>query len=159
MDNMDKQFWIGWTIGVIGTLIGIALARHCSAGELYVVSTVKSYHQDRQHGYNEKNGGIGLELHINEDVRLIVGEYKNSFYHKSEYAGVAYMPFHRWNLSVGALVLEVSGYNKDLKQFSLIAIPAISYNRDLFEVNIVVAPPIFKMGMVGVQVGWRVWGG
>lgn len=156
---MDK-FCMGVTLGSIATLIGMILAftfnSSCQAGELYVVSTVKSYHQDRQHGYNEKNGGIGLELHINEDVRLIVGEYRNSFYHKSEYAGVAYMPFHRWNVSVGALILEVSGYNTNLKQFTLIAIPAMSYSNGAFEANVIVAPPIFKMGLVGLQLGWRI---
>lgn len=153
---MDK-----WADAVMWMVIVCALAwctvqQKGHAGELYVVSTVKSYHQDREHHYNEKNGGIGLELHINDDVRLIVGEYKNSFYHKSEYVGVAYMPFHRWNLSAGALMLEVSGYDIPLKKFTLVAIPAISYNNGPFEANIVVAPPIFKMGLVGVQLGWRI---
>lgn len=146
-----------------GAILGLVLCfmffvgtQTCRAGELYIVSTVKSYHQDRAHKYNEKNAGVGLELHINDDVRLIVGEYRNSFYHKSEYVGVAYMPFHRWNLSAGALILEVNGYDVSLKKFTLVAIPAVSYQKDRFEVNLVVAPPIFKMGLVGVQLGWRI---
>lgn len=154
---MDREKLIHMVLFAIVFAWGyFAASSGCKAGELYVVSTAKSYHQDRQHGYNEKNLGIGLELHINEDMRLVAGEYKNSFYNKSKYFGAAWLPFHRWDLSAGALFLEVNGY--DLikpKKFDLIAIPAVSYNKRNLEINLVAAPPLFKMGFIGLQLGWK----
>lgn len=160
---MDKfisifVYWLGLVvISAMWFVIGMGIeSKKCQAQEIYLVGTAKSYHQDRSHRYNEKNSGIGLELKLNEDVRLVVGEYKNSFYNKSNYVGLGYLPFHRSNWSAGFLTVAVSGYDfSDTRNFLLVAVPIVSYQQGRFIINSVIIPPIFNMGMIAVQFGWR----
>lgn len=143
----------------IACLIGLAFSiPHSNAdeGKTYLVGTLKSYHEDRAHRYNEKNLGIGLEHHLTSDVRVIVGEYKNSFYNKSEYYGIAYLPFHRANVSAGALLVKVSGYDLESpKRFLPVAVPVISYEKERVILNFIIIPPFRKMGVIGFQGGFR----
>src|ERR1700693_6003509 len=119
--------------------------------ELYVVGTLKSYHQDRAHHYNERNLGAGVEYHVNQDFRLVGEEYKNSFYKRSSYYGVAYLPFHRGDFSAGFLGVEVNGYEG---HYSAVAIPVVSYGRGRFLANFIIIPPLRNMGVIAVQMGW-----
>ena len=135
---------------------GYFVALHdCKAQELYTIATVKSYHQDRSAGYNEKNMGIGLELHLNSDWKTIVGEYKNSFTHKSIYYGVAWMPFHRGDVSAGLLAVNVSGYLQPLSKYAFGAIPIVEWKLQQVLLNVVFIPPIRNEGLIACQIGWR----
>lgn len=156
---MDRfvSWAIGWCSGFILALsLTLLFSPKCQAQELYAIATVKSYHQDRQHHYYEKNLGVGLQLQLNEDVAFAAGEYKNSFTHKSEYYGVLYTPFHRSNWSMGGLFVEVNGYEfNSLKKFLPVAVPLVVYQKDKLIINIPFVPPFRKQGIVAVQMGWK----
>jgi hypothetical protein len=123
-------------------------------GNLYLITTLKSLHENRDHGYNEKNLGIGIQYNLSQDLRLLAGEYKNSFFNKSNYFGIAWLPFHRDNFSAGFLIGEVSGYVfSNLSKYSFIAIPEVTWENGRYLVNIVFVPPVQKAGVVAVQIG------
>lgn len=122
-------------------------------GDVYAIGTIRSLHENREHGYNEKNLGVGLQYNASQDWRLVVGEYKNSFSHKSTYFGVAWLPFHRNNFNAGFLIGGVNGYVNPLSKYSFIAIPEVTWESGRFLVNMVFVPPVQKAGVIAFQVG------
>ncbi|WP_295641089.1 hypothetical protein [uncultured Methylibium sp.] len=66
--------------------------------------------------YNEKNGGLGIEVALDEDWRLAAGAYRNSMRQHSRYAQAVWSPeFTRarrgdWKFSLGAALGVVDGY-------------------------------------------------
>src|SRR5258708_8867969 len=140
----------------VGTAITIASTPKCQAQEVYGIATLKSYHEDRSHGYNEHNLGVGLQLQVHEDLAFMAGEYKNSFFHQSNYIGIMYTPFHRDNWSMGGLLGDVTGYDPDnLKRPQWAAVPLVVYKQDGWLVNVPFVPPLRKQGIVAVQVGLK----
>ena len=151
---MDK---ILFALGIIviwfyGFFLGITT---CKAEELYAIGTLRSYHQDRAANYNEKNGGIGLEAHFEHDVKVVGGEYKNSFRNKSNYYGVAWQPLHAGDVKAGLLAVKVSGYLEPKSKYALGAVPFVTWEYKQLLVNFVFLPPLFNQGLVAIQIGWN----
>jgi hypothetical protein len=151
-------FWTAAGIVVLTMLfLGIQGAR---AGELYSVTTARSYHVDREAKYNEKNYGIGLEYQFNRTWAVAIGEYKNSFRNKSNYYGAIYTPFVEGNFKAGLMLLNVSGYDStNLRRYQPVAVPTVIWEGKGFGINTVFVPPVGnKTGVLGVQVKFNVAG-
>jgi glutamine cyclotransferase len=149
-----------WTLASAVILTMLLLGMPAKAGELYTVTTLRSYHVNREAKYNEQNYGIGLEYQFNRTWTVSVGEYKNSFSHKSNYYGVAYTPFTAGDFKAGLFLFNVSGYVMDApRRFQPIAIPAVVWEGKGWGLNTVLVPPIGnKTGVLGVQVKFNVVG-
>lgn len=142
-------------------LLGLLICACCTQqpasaaeGDIYIVGTLKSYHENRKHNYNENNYGIGIQYGLSEDWRLVLGEYKNSFDNKSKYYGAMWLPFHRNAFNAGLLLVNVNGYDGDsLSKYTPVAVPVVTWEKDRFLVNVVFVPPVQKAGIIAVQVG------
>lgn len=127
----------------VGMLIGFVCYKPVRADEIWAVGTVRSYHIDRTHNYNERNWGVGMEVD-----RWITGEYKNSFGHTSAYLGYHYLPYQTGNWHLGLSGVLVTGYNNSL----LFAVtPSILYETQTFGVNLLVPLPLG----VAIQLKWK----
>lgn len=84
------------------------------AADTWVTASFASYHFDRSKDYNERNFGAGLERSISENVRLVAGAYRNSFYRTSVYVGGVYAPLRAGVLSAGVVGGLVTGYQSSV---------------------------------------------
>jgi hypothetical protein len=80
------------------------------AGELWGVLNTKSYHFNRSNDWNENNVGLGLEYSVANDVRLIAGEYYNSYFRTSFYGGGALFSDQWKGFRLAASLGVLSGY-------------------------------------------------
>jgi hypothetical protein len=148
-----------WTVAAIIILLMIFIPP-AHAGELYSVTTARSYHVDREAKYNEKNYGVGLEYQFSRTWAVAVGEYKNSFANKSNYYGAIYTPFTAGDFKAGLMLLNVSGYDStNLRRYQPVAVPAVIWEGKGFGINTVFVPPVGnKTGVLAVQIKFNVVG-
>lgn len=129
-----------------------------SAGDLWGVASVTSYHFNRSAALNENNLGLGAEYALDENARVIGGAYKNSFDKTSVYGGVSLIS-DRWKGFRLALSLGfISGYS-DTPAFLL---PSLIWEGDRFGVNLIPFPKCNTCSEnasagVGLQVKARIW--
>lgn len=102
------------------TSTALAVEPQADTGRLWLTSGFLSkHHTDHmapRRGWNESNGGIGVEVALNPRWRLMAGVYDNSVYATSRYVHATWSPDllqHRIGpvaLRVGAAVGTVDGY-------------------------------------------------
>lgn len=106
------MFLRGVLVGWISMLIGIAavgiLAKAFSQD--YIVSTVTSFHFDRNKDYNEKNLGIGIERRFSEEWSASTGYFRNSFDRDTVYVFAGYTPMRIAGWRTGVVFGAVTGY-------------------------------------------------
>jgi len=140
-----------WWKPLVGVgLIALVLAYHKPASsQEYAVATVRSYHLDRNKGYNEQNWGLGYERRLSDDWSIATGFYRNSFRRDTVYLFGAYTPWQMAGWHIGPLMGVATGYDKD-RPFSpwLTGVAAKDWGR--FGLNVVVAPTA-----IALQVKWR----
>lgn len=134
--------------------------------DLWIVSTVKSYHFNRDISHNEFNRGIGLEYHLTPKVYLLAGEYDNSYKVHSNYFGTMYMPFSYKNFKFGGMGVFLNGYKENPQAYLFSAAPMISFEYKQVGVNLMVlVPPKWpfdgesgpkpKRGVLGLQLKYN----
>jgi hypothetical protein len=86
------------------------LTQAAEAQKLSINATVRSFHLDRDAGFNENNPGLGVGLKLSSNLTLETGFYYNSNSWTSTYAAVAAMwPEGGW-VKMGGFVGVVTGY-------------------------------------------------
>jgi len=137
-----------------------------------------SHHFERSTPHNEENYGIGLEQDTSvAHLRLIVGEYKNSFWRESFYAGFSYTPLSLGPVRFGLMGAALTGYGNMTcethqsgptataspmtttttscayhERVRAYGVPFAQIEGERFGVNMLAAPPIAgKGGVVAVQ--------
>jgi hypothetical protein len=129
-----------------------------SAGDLWGVASVTSYHFNRSANLNENNLGLGAEFSLDDNTRVIGGAYKNSFDRTSAYGGVALVS-NQWKGFRLALSLGfITGYN-DTPAFLL---PSLIWEGDRFGINLIPFPKCnacsdSASAGIGLQLKARVW--
>ncbi len=87
-------------------------------GDIWTNFTLHSYHFDRDKKHNEKNYGAGLSYYIKDKTAIQFGEYYNSNWHHSVYAGLSQVLQkwdNGWNISLmGGFVNGYSEKDRDL---------------------------------------------
>ena len=145
-----KEFLI---LAAAALLMG--LSSKARPNDLYLTTTVRSYHADRHADYNEKNWGLGLRYKLDADhLSAVAGVYKNSLYKPSIYAGLAYTPI-KWltDVNVGFLVGGVTGY---LEHAVPIFVPILMYQYKEVGINLIGIPPLGNIdSVVALQLEWR----
>lgn len=144
-------FWLGFILGALAAwlLIGLALTAYLisslkSAGWLavvlplllagcsgnFLVVSAASYHEDRSKPYNESHNIVALQIPINEEWRLVGGQYENSLYQPSRFAAAMWLPIRGEHWRVGAMAGAVDGYDPDDRSKPVaLASPVIAYER------------------------------
>ena len=129
----------------------VILDTHAKA-DTWVVGSVTSYHFDSA-GHNQRNYGIGVEQVLNERWSLMAGEYRNSNYRTSVYAGVAWRPLRAGDFHFGFAGGAISGY---LKHPVPMVVPTASWEHEQFGANVFFAPHVKDApGVIGLQVKFK----
>lgn len=101
-----------------------------------------SWHSHKNSERNTANYGLGIEYNISADYTLIAGQYRNSFYEHSRYAGVAWMPTEFYGAKLGLILGCVDGYHTiNSGHFFPFIAPAISIEGQRFGINLIYMPP------------------
>lgn len=74
-----------------------------------------SYHFDRENKHNESNSGIGCVKEFNEETRITLGTYQNSWWRQTVFVSMSYKYWHiseNWSsIITGGLA---TGYTSDI---------------------------------------------
>jgi hypothetical protein len=99
-------------------IAAIAAAPAAGADTYYTLDTnLASVHLEHwaRHDLNQKNLGLGITAHFNEDWSISGGEYDNSYHRQTDYLLVNWTPFHLplsatgWSIAAGATSGLASG--------------------------------------------------
>ena len=102
-----------------------------------------SWHSHKNSERNAANYGLGIEYTISADYSLIAGQYRNSFYEQSRYAGVAWMPAEFYGTKLGLILGCVDGYHMiNNGQLFPFLVPAVSIEGQRFGINLIYMPPV-----------------
>jgi hypothetical protein len=93
-----------------GAVAGLLLVAAPCVAQTWGAVTCCSYHTDRTAGYNEHNGGLGLEHVLGENWSALGGFYDNSFHRTTVYAGAAYTPLRVSVFKAGVAAFAATGY-------------------------------------------------
>lgn len=80
------------------------------SSKIWVTSGFLSYHPNRKANYNERNTGIGLEYHLNDESALTIGHYRNSVRKDTTYLEYVYTPLKIGNVRLGGAAGVLDGY-------------------------------------------------
>lgn len=131
-----------------------ALLALCSSAfaEDWLVATLTSYHFDDGH-HNQRNYGLGVEHTLDEHWSLLAGEYRNSMYRTSVYAGAAFKPWRLGDFGFGFAGGAISGY---LHHPIPMLVPTTSFERGSLGANLFFAPHVKDApGVLGLQLKAR----
>lgn len=120
--------------------------------DTWAVASLTSYHFDSS-GHNQHNYGVGLEQPWNEEWSLIVGEYRNSEYRTTVYAGATWKPWHAGDFKFGFAGGAATGY---LSHPVPLLVPTGSWERGRVGANLFYAPHVKDApGVIGLQAKFK----
>ena len=109
---------------------------------VWLTTGVRSYHDDRQPGYNENNTGYGLEMRFDGEHAIYVGHYQNSLYRLTEYVGYAWQPINVKGVHIGFLNVIATGYTKTGRGTIIAPVPIASYDWERIGINAIIIPSV-----------------
>lgn len=123
---------------------------------LFLTTTLGSYHFERPNDYCETNPGVGLKYFFNDNTSMGVGTYKNSPCNQATYLMGAYETNKNKFLGVGVAGGIVSGYDdNDFATQPLIAYPYIRVGSAKGPVHATVLAIPHPEGLVGFALQWK----
>jgi hypothetical protein len=146
-------------------IAAIVAAPVAGADTIYTLDTnLASMHLEQwaRHDLNQRNLGLGITAHFNEDWSISGGEYDNSYHRQTDYLLANWTPFHvplsgtGWSIAAGGTAGLASGYHRD--EISTEPLVAAGLVRLLsprgWSLNLDVVPnaPGRRSGFVGAQV-------
>lgn len=103
-------------IFIVAILLLLSLCSPVQA-EIWLDVPLKSHHSDAGYykggelkEFNENNIGLGVAYGLNNNVELIAGGYRNSYYKSSFYAGSDFHTSSKRTVRVGISAGVISGY-------------------------------------------------
>lgn len=123
-----------WIELVCAFILGMSIVGvRCKADEVdhtpWISTTLHSYHVIREEGHCESNFGVGFEVPVSQDVRIVGGGYHNSICGHSDYVGAAWFPLKAGHWKAGLAGIAVSGYNVPSMPIVPAAVPLVAYER------------------------------
>lgn len=144
-------------ICMIGMIV-VSFAAHAQSDNLYLTTTIASYHFDRDNDYCETNTGVGMQYNFMGTVYVTTGSYKNSYCKSAPYLFVGGERNFNQYVGVGIMGGLVGGYtDKQIATQPLAAIPYIRIGSNDSVVHAKVAVMPSESGFVGLQLNWRLW--
>ncbi|HKW15639.1 MAG TPA: hypothetical protein VJS69_14220 [Candidatus Krumholzibacteria bacterium] len=122
-----------------------------------------SHHFNRSTPHNEENFGYGFETDTGiPHLRVIGGQYKNSFWRRTFYAGASYTPWALGPVQLGFQAAALTGYGSDTcddtghcsyhERLTVFGVPMAQIEGKHFGVNALIAPSLsHKGGVVALQ--------
>ena len=141
---------------VFGALLALAAAysNKAQAADAWLTATIASYHTRRTVDHNERNWGLGFEYSLSDRWRVSAGDYRNSYYRNTTYAGIMWLPVHEGALRAGVMVGGATGYSRTV---ATIIVPTIAFEGKTFGANIGIMPALDKrvVNVIGLQLKAR----
>lgn len=148
---MFLRAFIAGYVACVLTIAAVGLLAKAFS-QVYAVSTIGSYHFDRDKPYNEKNYGLGLESVVEGDFRGHAGYYKNSFYRDTAYLMASYTPWRVLDAKVGPVGGFATGYLKSQPAF-MFGLAVVIENKDV-GLNLIVNPAAVALQL---KLGLNTW--
>ena len=132
-----------------------------SSKALWLTATTVSWHPDRAYaralGLNDVTPGLGIELHLRDDTRLLVTGLRNSYGRQSLVLAAAWQPVKLFGVRVGAAAGAMSGYYYSENRFGPMAAAVASVEGARWGANLVAVPKVRDRshGALTLQVKWR----
>lgn len=170
MNFASKLVWVG-----LVSLLDISM---CSADELptknpgsgnaapsgfnlWVNPGFISYHIDRHAPFRGRNWGWGVQSDLSDNLTALAGNYINSDYARTSYAGVAWQPLTWHSAKIGLVGGILDGYPAMRNGGVFPAIlPWISFRHERVGVNFTLIPSFASRGLHGAivaQLTLRAW--
>lgn len=134
--------------------------REAESPRVWLNAGFLSYHFERDLNLRERNGGVGVEVALQPDHRVIAGTYLNSNDHRSRYIGWTWQPLRRGRVALGATLAAIDGY-PTMRQggWYLAAVPVVSVEVGALGVNFTLVPDYRDRlhGAIVAQFKLRVW--
>jgi hypothetical protein len=132
-----------------------------SSKALWLNATTVSWHPDRAYAraqnLTDVTPGIGLELHLREDVRVLATVLRNSYRNESVAVAVAWQPVKLFGVRVGVAGGVINGYPYNDERFGPMAAAVASVEGARWGANLVAVPTVRERSRAAVtlQVKWR----
>ena len=135
----------------------ISRAEDTPLNELWLNAGFFTYHFQNNLHLNSNNLGLGGEYRYSTTSSILLGEFHNSDWHTSDYAGWYWRPVTAGSLSFGAVMGAIDGYPKFANGgwFPML-IPAASYDYKNIGANIVVIPNYKEQLHGGISLQFKV---
>jgi len=135
------------------TFIMVAYSYKANADDsIWITSGLWSRHPNEgYYKYNQHNVGIGIAYQTGA-YTYTFGEYNNSLFKHSDYAGIITYPYSIGPVQIGYFAGAVSGYASSPK-FYPAAAPMVSYEYHSFGINLIVIPSV----VTALQLKIKVW--
>lgn len=131
--------------------------------QIWLTTGFLSHHFNRNAGYNERNHGLGAELHFDDTNALSAGVYRNSVRQTTHYLHFVWTPLELGPLRVGAAVGVIDGYpqlNNGNTAFAVMPVASTTFKVLSQEagVNLVYIPTIARRvdGALALQLKIRI---
>lgn len=118
---------------------------------LWLTLHAGSWHSSAQ--FSNDTYGAGLVLDVSPKVRVLAGDYRNSYRENTAYAGVAYLPWGE-RLKAGGFAAYASGYAQHLGVNALAGAMVEYRVTDRMRVEVIGIPPLIPHlgGVVSLMV-------
>ena len=119
-------------------------------------------HHFRQGDYREDNYGLGAEVVFAPRHRAIAGNFINSNWERSRYAGYHWLPW-RWqpggfDVGAGLILAMIDGYsNTHHGDWFPVVFPSLSAQYGIFGANLIFIPNSRNGSALALQLRLRVW--
>ncbi|MBS2010073.1 MAG: hypothetical protein JST01_23695 [Cyanobacteria bacterium SZAS TMP-1] len=124
--------------------------------DMWLVVSGASYHLKQENHPNQKNWGLGLEIKLDSDRSIVLGQYRNSINNESHYGGITYLPWHFGPVSAGGMFGIIDGYRPLHGKPIPIVMPFATIENKNFGVNIMAMPPIGDLSaVIGAQLKFK----
>jgi hypothetical protein len=117
---------------------------------VWLLTGMSSYHNNRDAHYREQNTGFGVEIQTSDTTGIYAGNYMNSLNHHSSYLGYAWQPAELFGARVGFLGVIVTGYTKDGSPV-IAPVPMASWEWKNFGINLYIAPGVVTAAQLKVK--------
>jgi hypothetical protein len=144
-----KTDW-AWVFFIVCVIFALYISDARADESVWGTITIRSYHSNREPHYHESNPGLGVEVPVAKDTRLVTGFYDNSFNHETIYAGASYTPLSAGNFHFGGVGAFVSGYQHSIALGAFV----IEYEKNNYGANVLFVPKIsdkFNTSVVALQ--------
>lgn len=171
MNNAAKRMFMTkhFAIQLLLSILTMATAHAAdepdtTSPEVWLNPGIYSLHFDSSKDLRNNNSGVGVEVKVAEDHRVLAGTFINSNSRRSHYGGYQWLPLHwQWKgiqIGTGVVVGAFDGYpNYRNGGWFIAPVPVLSIEGTTFGVNLTLIPTVEDRfdGALAFQFKVKVW--
>ena len=145
------------TISTAETRGGISMTESSPLDEIWVNAGFYTYHFQKNRNLNDNNPGFGGEYRYTTTSSFVLGQFHNSDWKISDYAGWYWRPLNIGPVGLGAEIGAINGYPKFSNGgwFPVLA-PVVSYEYKSVGANLIIIPNYKEQLHGGISVQFKI---